>query len=187
MGFDHLVHCQPHNGGWQKADDHIGHKTLRPDGRPKAMTFWLPLTDATTHNGCMYVLPADRDELYGTSRDHQINVHLQNVRALPAAAGSVLAWTQALFHWGSRARNPIGGPRISISVEFQRGDEMPIYEPLLDPGEMPDPAMRLRLILRQVLQYQHMYPAPPAIRAMAEAMAFKSGPTPAFLETLKAK
>jgi hypothetical protein len=135
----------------------------------------------------MYILPADRDPNYGTPRDHQTNLELQNVRALPTPAGGVVAWTQALFHWGGRARNPIGGPRISISIEFQRGDEAPIYEPLLDPHKMPDLTLRLRLILRQVLQYQHMYPVPPAMRALAEATAFRPGPTPAFLESMKAK
>jgi hypothetical protein len=170
--------------GWTPHRD-LGHHTLLPDRRPKAMTFWLPLTDATPQNGCMYILPADRDPHYGTPQDHQTNLDLQNVRALPSPAGGVLAWTQAVFHWGGRARIPLAQPRISISVEFQRGDQPPIYEPLLDPQHMPDPALRLRLILRQILQYQHMYPLPPALKTMAEAAAFGSGPAPAFVASMK--
>jgi len=170
--------------GWGPHRD-LGFRTLLPDRRPKAMTFWLPLSDATPQNGCMYILPADRDPFYGTPRDHETNLDLQNVRALPSAAGGLLAWTQAVFHWGGRARKPLTTPRISISVEFQRGDEAPLYEPLLDPRESLDMTTRLRLILRQVLQYKHMYPLHPDLQAMAEASAFKPGPTPAFLESLK--
>lgn len=172
--------------GWTPHRD-LGHRTLRSDRQPKAMTFWLALSDATPQNGCMYILPADRDQNYATPRDSQTPLELQDVRALPTAAGGVLAWTQAVFHWGGRARTPVTRPRISIAAEFQRGDEAPIYEPLLDPHEMPDPVLRLRLILRQVLQYQHMYPVPPEMRALAEATAFRPGPTPAFIESMKAK
>lgn len=172
--------------GWQPHRD-LGHRTLMPDRRPMAMTFWLPLTEATPNNGCMYLLPADLDPYYGTPRDHETNLQLQDVRALPSPAGGLLAWTQAVFHWGGRARKPIPHPRISISVEFQRGDKPPFYEPLLNPTELPDATMRLRLILRQVLQYQHMYPLSAELKALAEASAFRPGPTTAFLESLKAK
>ncbi len=172
--------------GWTPHRD-LGHRTLLPDRRPKAMTFWLPLTDATPQNGCMYILPADRDPLYGTPNDHQTSLELQNVRALPSPAGGVLAWTQAAFHWGGRARQPIDKPRVSISVEFQRGDQPPIYEPLLNPRQSPDAILRLRLILRQMLQYKHMYPLAPDMQALAEASAFRPGPTPAFLASMMAK
>ena len=172
--------------GWGPHRD-LGHRTLLPDRRPKAMTFWLALSDATPDNGCMYILPADRDPYYGTPRDHETNLDLQNVRALPSPAGGVLAWTQAVFHWGGRARRPVSAPRISISVEFQRGDQPPIYEPLLDPRHSPDLTLRLRLVLRQILQYKHMYPLAPDLQALAEASAFRPGPTPAFLESMKGK
>jgi hypothetical protein len=39
-------------------------ETLFVDGAPKTVSVWIPLTDATTSNGCMYVLPADRDPTY---------------------------------------------------------------------------------------------------------------------------
>ena len=172
--------------GWTPHRD-LGHRTLLPDRRPKAMTFWLPLTDATPQNGCMYILPADHDPLYGTPNDHQTSLELQNVRALPSPAGGVLAWTQAAFHWGGRARKPIDKPRVSISVEFQRGDQPPIYEPLLDPRQSPDAVLRLRLILRQVLQYKHMYPLAPDMQSLAEASAFRPGPTPAFIASMMAR
>lgn len=30
-----------------------------PDGRPKMLSIWVPVTDATLNNGCMYVLPGE--------------------------------------------------------------------------------------------------------------------------------
>ena len=166
------------SAGWPPHRD-LGHHALLPDKSPKSLTLWLPLTDATPDNGCMYVLPADRDKFYGTPRESETPIALQEARALPSAAGGVLGWTQALFHWGGRARTPVTSPRISMSVEFQRGDQ-DIYEPKIDPAMPLDPTLRLRLILRQILQYQHMYPLSPQLRALGEAHAFRSGLTPAF-------
>lgn len=164
--------------GWGPHRD-LGHFSLMANKRPKSLTMWLPLTDATTENGCMYVVPADRDKFYGTPREHESPISLQDVRALPTDAGGVLGWTQALYHWGGRARTPVTSPRISMSVEFQRGDQE-IYEPKVNPGKTLEPELRLRLIMRQILQYQHMYPLSPELRAFAETIAFKSGLTPAF-------
>ncbi len=169
--------------GWTPHRD-LGYRTLLPDRRPKAMTFWLPLSEATPQNGCMYIMPADLDPTYGTPSDNQFKIDLQSMRALPSPAGGLLAWTQAVLHWGGRARKPVTTPRISISVEFQRGDQAPIYEPLLDPLQLPDMTSRLRLILRQVLQYKHMYPLSPDMESLAEAAAFRPGLTPAFLQDM---
>lgn len=174
------------SAGWTPHRD-LGHRSLFPDRRPKSMTFWLPLNEATPLNGCMHILPADRDPFYGTTNDHQTKLEIQDIRALPSAAGGVLAWTQAAFHWGGRARTPVTAPRISISVEFQRGDQPPFFAPLLDPRQMPDPTQRLRLILRQAVQYKHMYPLQPDLQALAEASTSHSGPTQAFMESLKVK
>jgi hypothetical protein len=52
--------------GWAPHRDR-GHTSLLPDGSPKVVTLWLPLTDATPLNGCMYIVPADRDPTYGTA------------------------------------------------------------------------------------------------------------------------
>ncbi len=167
------------SAGWEPHRD-LGHFSLMPNKRPKSLTMWLPLTDATPENGCMYVVPADRDKFYGTPREGESPISLQDVRALPSAAGGVLGWTQALYHWGGRARTPVTQPRISMSVEFQRGDQE-VYDSKINPAATFDPLLRLRLIMRQILQYQHMYPLSPELRAFAESMAFKSGLTPGFI------
>ena len=49
--------------GWNVHRDK-SYETLFVNGAPKTLSVWIPLTDATTSNGCMYVLPADRDPTY---------------------------------------------------------------------------------------------------------------------------
>ena len=78
--------------------------------------------------------------------------------ALPATAGSFLAWNQAVLHWGGRASRLATAPRISAAFEFQRADQPAFNRPLLNPARLPSFTERLGLIAKQVLQYRHMYP-----------------------------
>ncbi len=156
------------SAGWPPHRDNH-EKALMPDRRtPRLVALWIPLSEATPLNGCMYVLPADRDPFYEAPRDAKAGVDLQDIRALPAATGSVLGWTQALYHWGGRASQPVTTPRISLSVEFQRGDELPVLEPLLDPDVVPGVPERARLILRQLLQYRSFSPLTPELLSFAK-------------------
>lgn len=109
---------------------------LTADGLPTVATIWIPITDATTLNGCMYVVPKHRDPEYDASV-HDLSIMAdyfgwEDVRALPAPAGSMIAWTQYLFHWGSRSSRHAAQPRISFAVYLQRGD-IPDYEPETHP------------------------------------------------------
>jgi len=155
------------DAGWTPHRDKNG-EALRPDGSPKSVTVWLPLTDATPLNGCMYVVPADRDPGYPNSNDREFA--LPDIRALPAQAGSILCWNQAVYHWGAHSVGRAGGQRISVAFEFQRGDEPPFNAPLLQPGSLPEFPTRLALICKQILQYQHMYRIPPQMVELAQAI-----------------
>ena len=126
LGADHAIlpgiwiwHVDPAKAesGWHPHRD-IGHEALFPDRRPRTLTAWLALTDATPLNGCMYVVPAERDPTYGTPEDSRHAFALPDVRALPADAGDVLVWNQALLHWGSHASPLALAPRMSMSFEF---------------------------------------------------------------------
>lgn len=145
--------------------------TLDADNSPHSMTVWLPFSDATPLNGCMHVLPAHRDERFQLrdwdGPDNNLVVDPQSIRALPAPAGSMLAWNQAVLHWGGRASRLATGPRASAAFEFQRGDKPAFNQPLLDPDRMPSFAERLGLIGKQVLQYRHMYPLAPEVERIA--------------------
>lgn len=162
------------DAGWAPHRDK-GQESLRADGSPKVVTLWLPLTEATPLNGCMYVVPADRDPTYGTPQESQHRFGLADIRALPAPAGAVLGWNQAVLHWGAHAADRAVAPRISIACEFQRRDVEPYNSPLLDPLAPPDFATRQVLMGRQMLRYQHMVRAGAAWQAHAARMARGDG------------
>ena len=93
-----------------------------------------------------------------------------SVRALPVEPGDYLIWNQAVLHWGSRSSRLAQGPRISMALEFQRGDVAPFNGPLLPPLTRPGFEARLKLVAKQILQYRHMYPLTPAMQGLAEAI-----------------
>ena len=159
--------------GWGPHRDRV-QPTLDRNNSPHSMTVWVPFTDATPLNGCIYMLPAHLDDrfrqrVWDGEGNNQV-LAPQNIRALPATAGSLLAWNQAVLHWGGRASRLASGPRSSAAFEFQRGDKAPFNRPLLDPKKTPPFPQRLGLVGKQVLQYRHMYPLTPDIEAIAEAL-----------------
>lgn len=162
-----LIDPQRDQAGWTPHRDK-GHYALREDGSPKSVTVWIPLTDASTLNGCMYLVPADRDPTYGTPNDREWTFAYPDIRALPAQAGSVLMWNQAVLHWGSHANTRETRPRISAAFEFQAGDIQPFNTPLMQPGRIPPFGERLKLVAKQILQYRHMYTLAPAVQAAAQ-------------------
>lgn len=100
--------------------------TIGEDGVPTVLTLWLALTDATALNSCMYVVPAGRDPGYHAAIDslHQdgAGIRLEDIRALPAAAGTVSCWDQYIYHWGSRSSARAPAPRVSYAFYCQRSD-----------------------------------------------------------------
>ncbi len=157
------------DAGWRPHRDK-GHGSLFPDGAPKSLTTWIPLSRATTLNGCMYIVPATGDPTYNTPRDGEWQFDHAAIRALPAEAGDVFMWNQAVLHWGSRTSPRGGASRVSMAFEFQRADVAPFNEPLLPPLGFLSFEMRLELIAKQVLQDRHMYKVDPAIERMALAV-----------------
>jgi protein arginine N-methyltransferase 1 len=163
--WTHYVHPTPGSGGWPPHYD----DPLRRD----RITVWIPLTDATLDNGCMYVVPRDQvpSAIAGRLPDldnlrmADADALLQGSRALPAASGSVLGWNFDIIHWGSicTPRACANEPRISLSQEFiARGvepadDERPLFEAQ---GALPSFRERLRLIGKAILAYDHFDPQP---------------------------
>ncbi|MFK5947367.1 MAG: phytanoyl-CoA dioxygenase family protein [Methylococcales bacterium] len=124
------------DSGWSPHRDLQFPNPINSDGTPKIINLWIPLTDATTLNGCMYMLPASRDPDYPKdfssligqdfrSVKHYTPEMLQNFRALPASAGSILGWNQYVFHWGSKSSRWAPQPRINYSMYVQRADVAP--------------------------------------------------------------
>jgi hypothetical protein len=127
--------------------------SVEPDGMPTLVNTWIPLTDATALNSCIYVLPAHLDPHYprhgGASSPDRIDLRssdLPNIRALPAPAGSVLCWSTHLLHWGARSSEYAAQPRISFAMYYQSRRVPPYHEVTMD---IPFPLSfldRLRLI-----------------------------------------
>jgi hypothetical protein len=156
--------------GWNvHRDRHLG--TLFDDGRPKSISVWIPLTDATVENGCMHVVPAARDPNYYTKSeeiyysDWEEHFYENDKVAVEAKAGDLLVWNQQLLHWGGSSTNKDASPRISVSVEFvadyvtrlQNHKEQYPVKPWLNPFHVPTFDKKAELINTVVLRYQHMW------------------------------
>jgi Phytanoyl-CoA dioxygenase (PhyH) len=153
--------------GWAPHRDAQFANTLRADGRPTLVTVWIPFTDATPLNSCIYVLPLPRDPSYPTKTRAQGIEQFQDIRALPAAAGSILGWNQNILHWGSRGSRYAEQPRISWGIYFQSGD-VPRFDP--SARELRGPlsfATRLSYIGAALARYDRLFPLPPALKAFA--------------------
>jgi hypothetical protein len=132
------------------------------------LTTWVPLTDATLVNGCIYVVPRSEDLDEAMTRFNTVETThadavalMQRARALPAPAGSVLGWAFDVLHWGSVS---LGAPtpRVSVAYEWLGPDGYPEEHELpllnLDDG-LPSLAERLDLIARSILSYDRFDPA----------------------------
>jgi hypothetical protein len=95
---------------------------IEPDGRPSNLSIWIPFTDATLHNGCIYVVPTNMDPDFPHNLKGGSTIDVQCVRAVPARAGSVLGWSSNIIHWGARSSHFATEPRISIGVGYNRAD-----------------------------------------------------------------
>jgi hypothetical protein len=139
---------------------------LLPDGRPRRLSAWFALSEATPLNGCMYVVPADRDPAYARPDLPDRSFDLADVRALPAAAGDVFIWTQALLHWGSHASPRGPSARMSLSIEFAHGtaDGDPN---IVEPGMPRLFANRLRFVTQMMVRYIHISGLPPDLVVLA--------------------
>lgn len=155
---------------------------LAADNTPESLSIWLPLTPATTLNGCMYIVPAQWDDNFKLRNWDTVataleGAQLQNIRALPAAPGDLLCWNQALFHWGGRASKMGTGPRCSISVEFQRGDTAPLATPLVHPQDLLPFRSRLGLVGRLFRTYAPFHRMrSPELVSLAAALEWKYNP-----------
>jgi hypothetical protein len=133
-------------------------------GMPTLFSLWIPLTDVTTYNSCMYVLPASRDPEYPsdalTWRERWQNFghkpwkveDLVNIRALPAKKGTFMGWNGGVLHWGSKP-HPKAGPRISIGYYFHSPLAKKQNPNLVDLSQPLSLSQRLNIIFNMM----HLY------------------------------
>lgn len=161
-------HVKPElqESGWKPHRDK-GRRALAKDGSPLSVTMWIPLSEANPLNSCIYVVPSNLDPTYNTDEEWEYKPELGTIRALPGKPGDYFCWNQSILHWGSRSSPYATQPRISMAFEFQRGDTPPMNEPLLTPLKSVPFIGRLKLIAKQILQYDHMYKLPPELKQLA--------------------
>ncbi|CAE8696683.1 unnamed protein product [Polarella glacialis] len=130
---------------------------FRTDGTPKYSTTWIPLTDATTTNSCLYAVSQRHDPGYfaGDFGKNPLQAvfckpeAFQHIKALPCPAGSLVHFSHRLIHWGSAAdedwqRRRSEGPRIALS--FACADES-FERPYLVARSSPLPPVNIRASL----------------------------------------
>lgn len=110
---------------------------FKPDGTPTLINVWIPLVDVTTLHSCIYVLPGHLDPDYPSpaqdrsaiAKNRSVEKLMQDVRAVPAKAGSILCWSPHVVHWGGRSSVFAATPRISIAVYYQ-SSQVPAVHPV---------------------------------------------------------
>lgn len=158
--WGHYVQVHDGAAGWRP---HIDNPRT-----PDRVTIWIALTDATLDNGCMYLIPKNRAPMEidtafrkaPTVEKKIVNRLLQNSRALPALAGSVLGWGSGVIHWGS-ACHGTGVPRLAISQEFFAASSAPsaAENPVFDgSGALPTFTERLEVIAKAIVNYERFEP-----------------------------
>ena len=172
-----------------EAEDEAGSSSGTKRDHPNLLSVWIPLNDATLENGCMYVVPREFDVGFAKTDDHahmnpatevrrglssKIRFPLHGARALPAPAGSMLAWYGNTIHWGSTCSRFASQPRKSIAITFQRSDIVTpttftseeacpalVHNPApaitVEQARAMTPRMRLELVSRSLLVYNQWH------------------------------
>jgi hypothetical protein len=133
------------------------------------MSIWLPLTEATTRNGCIGLVPKDlMPPSVGdgflertTYTSGELQMMLQGSRSLPARPGAIMGWEFGVLHWGSVCQD--GEPaRVSMAVEIVAdGAALAEDEGLARRADEPIPSFeeRLEIIGRGLASYGRFEPA----------------------------
>jgi hypothetical protein len=151
----HYVHPTKRASGWQPHVDGFHNAEQR-------LTAWIPLTEATLDNGCMYAIPKGIVPPGGALADADVHKLLQSTRAMPAKPGEVIGWTFEVVHWGGSVSEAATHPRIALSFEFigagaePEESERPLY-PVAEP--LPSFEERVYCICRGLVQYRGFEPS----------------------------
>lgn len=113
------------NGLVSKVEWHQDNGVILPEAdESEILTVWLALTDATTENGCMQVMPGShRDGLKDHCPVDQLRIpdsllELEQARPLPMKAGSALLMTSRTVH-ASTDNVSENSVRISFDLRYQ--------------------------------------------------------------------
>ena len=169
----------PHRDRQPKGED--TRKSFREDETPKYCTIWIPLTNATCENSCLYVIPRKCDEGYMDGDDDadlektplekclKDKKAYQNITACPVEVGEAVVFSHRTIHWGSKPRdNYEGEPRVNVSFGFsddsfekaylKNRNNVKVTEDQDDVKSLPTLKERLVLIASQMIVYHERFP-----------------------------
>lgn len=128
------AHTRTGFGAYGRHRDYFVDRQFINGGLPRVLNTWIPLTDVTTLDSCMYVVHPEGDDDYraDTQEVRSEAVRLEDIRALPTLAGAVIAFSSRVAHWGSRSSRFATGPRIAVTCVLQRRDCEPFENEVLD-------------------------------------------------------
>jgi hypothetical protein len=154
----HYVNPTKRAQGWGPHIDGPADEARRQP-RNHRLTLWVPLTEATLDNGCIYLIPRDLEPPEGLSQADLPKV-LVATRALPARPGELLGWDHYTMHWGSSVSRNDVPVRVSLSFEFLSAAATPFADeqPLLGMNALPSFEQRLRFIAAGVSEYVKFEP-----------------------------
>lgn len=150
----HIDHRQSQSG-WRPHRESVVN-VADPNYPTESISLWVALSDATTENGCMYVLPKSKDKGYPHTIKFDIGT-LQHVKALPVPAGSVIGWNQSVFHWGSSNSREAEAPRISFAMELRPLSQTREIPFMMKSDVFPNFEERIRLVAMQFVNYRHLH------------------------------
>ncbi len=156
----YYIEPSDHGKGFEPHRDAEYANTIDENGMPAVLTAWITVTEATPLNSCMYLLPRNRDSQYNDAV-HNLKtgwdqMALQDLRALPTAAGTLSCWDQYVFHYGSRSCQRAPAPRVSIAMYCQRGDIPPVDDRAIEIPSRLDFKTRLGIICRGLRRYSYV-------------------------------
>lgn len=164
--------------GWRPHDDYQG-------GGDTFLSLWIPLSDATVENGCMFLVPDRRSrEVVETIKtqdslpDALFRETLQDVVALPVPSGALIGWRGDVLHWGG-ANSGSAVPRVSLALEFRSRDPKTsrFERPLIDPrAALPPFRTRLYAIVKALREYTKFEPLLLRHLALAERIFEATSP-----------
>jgi hypothetical protein len=138
------------------------------------ITAWMPITNATTLNSCLYFIPKAHDPTYEKDkRKSYMDVIFdgtsgyQNILALPVKAGGLLSFSSRTVHWGSSPLPPVLGEKRKHSnryaISFAVAREKFEKQPLARKGATEHPTFIESVVVTAslCLRYHHNLPISP--------------------------
>lgn len=105
---------KPHRGTYED--------NRRHGAAPSVINAWVALSDVTLDAACMHVVPLDRDpHAPGDLASHAYDPSA--VVPLPAAPGTLLAWSSNVLHWGGDMTERAPEARVSLSFSLSAGGD----------------------------------------------------------------